>query len=593
MNEIITSRIERLRQAMKQTGLSAYLINGCDPHLGEYVPARWKSREFISGFTGSYGWLAITLDEAVFWTDSRYYLQALTQLEGTGIEMMKARLPETIFIGDWVANKLQQGEKIGFDGTCFSVSECKLLEHSFVEKNLKINYHIDLLDEIWDERPSYPQGKVLLHPLEWAGVSRKQKFDVISSELKNRGVGMTIISALDDLCWTFNIRGTDVDYNPVIMAYGIIGDEISKLFIDYRKLSQTIMEELISEGVEIYPYSNFYSSVKDLEGQDILIDPDRTSFTVMKQLERKNNLVFDQSIPALLKSRKNENEINGLKKAMISDGLTLLEFHLWLEKNLGKKKITEYDILLKINKFRSQISGYRGESFYPVVGYNDHGAIVHFNVTPETANKLSPNGILLIDSGGQYEFGTTDITRTIALGEVTDQIKKDFTLVLKGMIALSTIRFPKGTCGCHLDVLARQSLWQHSMNYGHGTGHGIGSFLNVHEGPGSIRQDFNNQPICPGNIFSNEPGIYREGKYGIRIENLLLCVEDITNEFGEFYRFETLTLYPIDTLLIEKSLMVQAEIDWINSYHKTVFEMLRIQTSPDQFKLLERLTHPI
>jgi Xaa-Pro aminopeptidase len=593
MNEIITSRIEKLRQAMRQNGLSAYLINGCDPHLGEYVPARWKSRDFISGFTGSYGWLAITLNEAVLWTDSRYYLQAATQLEGTGIEMFKARLPETIFIGDWVAGKLQPGQSIGFDGTCYSISEFKMLKHSFAEKKFKIEYQFDLLNEIRNDRPTTPSGKAFLQPLEWAGISRREKFNLISTEIEKKGTGLTIISALDDLCWTFNIRGADVDYNPVVLGYGIIGEGIARLFIEYRKLSQSDSEELVNDGVEIYPYSSFYSYLKDLEGHDILIDPDRTNIAVMKQLERKNHLVYGQSIPALFKSRKNENEINGMKKAMISDGLALLDFQLWLENNLGKKKITEYDILSNINKFRSQMSGFRGDSFYPVVGYNDHGAIVHYNVSTESAYILSKSGILLVDSGGQYEYGTTDITRTIALGEVTNQIKTDFTLVLKGMIALSNIRFPKGTCGCHLDVLARQSLWQNGLNYGHGTGHGVGSHLNVHEGPGSIRQDFNHQPICPGNIFSNEPGIYREGKYGIRTENLLLCIEDTTNEFGEFYRFETLTLYPIDTSLIEKSLMVQTEIDWINYYHFTVLNALSPLASTDQLILLKRLTQPI
>jgi Xaa-Pro aminopeptidase len=593
MNEMIKSRIEKLRQVMKQNGLSAYLINGSDPHIGEYVPDRWKSRDFISGFTGSYGWLAITHDEAVLWTDSRYYLQAGIQLEGTGIVMLKARLPETIFVGDWVSIRLQPGQKVGFDGSCYSISECNLLENSFASKGLKIEYRFDLLDEIWNDRPAKPSGKAFLHPLEWAGVSRKEKFNIISSELEKCGAEMTIISTLDDLCWTFNIRGSDVNFNPVVLGYGIIGEGIAKLFVDFSKFSNDDWQELVDDGVDIYPYSSFFNFLCDLKKQDILIDPDRTSYTIMKQLEKKNHLIYGMSIPNLLKSRKNENEIKGIKKAMVSDGLALLNFQLWLEKALGKKKITEYDILQKLSKCRAQMPGSKGDSFYSIVGYKDHGAIVHLHVNREEANVLQKKGVLLFDSGGQYESGTTDITRTIMLGEVSEQTKIDFTIVLKGMIALSNIRFPKGTIGCHLDVLARRAMWMNHMNYGHGTSHGVGAYLNVHEGPQSIRLDLNNQPISLGNVISNEPAFYREGLYGLRTENVMYCLEDTINEFGEFYRFETLTLFPVDTRLIEKSLLDQDEIDWINHYHQKVFDSLNPFTSTDQLNLLTRLTKNI
>jgi Xaa-Pro aminopeptidase len=593
MNKIIASRIEKLRQVMRQNGLSAYLINGCDPHLSEYVPARWKTRDFISGFTGSYGWLSITLNEVAIWTDSRYCLQAGIQLKGTGIKIFKARLPETIFVGDWVAKKLQPGQTVGFDGSCYSISECKMFEHSFASKKIKIEFQFDLLDEIWDNRPANPSGKAILHPLEYAGVSRKEKFDIISNELEKKRAGITIISALDDLCWTFNIRGSDVEFNPVVLGYGIIGEEITKLFIDFRKLSQSDWQELINDGVEIYPYSNFFSYLRVLKEQNILIDPDRTSFSVMKLLERKNNLVYGLSIPTLLKSRKNESEIKGMKKAMISDGLALLNFQLWLEKTMGNEVITEYDIAMKLTECRSIMPGYKGDSFFPIIGYKDHGAIVHYHVTPETANILSKEGVLLFDSGGQYEYGTTDITRTIMLGHVSEQTKIDFTIVLKGMIALSDILFPKGTIGCHLDVLARRAMWMNHMNYGHGTAHGVGAYMNVHEGPQSIRLDLNNQPISLGNVMSNEPAFYREGLYGIRTENVMYCVEDTTNEFGEFQRFETLTLYPIDTCLIEKSMLEQEEIDWINQYHQTVLDILSPFSSQEQLTLLVRLTQPI
>jgi len=593
MNEKITERISHLRELMQEKGFSAYLINGCDPHLGEYIPSHWETREFISGFTGSYGWLAITLDEAALWTDSRYYLQASMELEGTGIQMLKARLPETIYVGDWVAQRLQPGQKVGLDGTCYSINECWLLKNSFAPKKITIEYRYDLLDEIWDNRPEIPKGKAFLHPIQWAGVSRKEKFKIIDSELKKLGADLTIITALDDLCWTFNIRGTDVQFNPVVLGYGIIGDGFVRLFTDSRKFSEKDIQELMNDGVEIYPYEIFFKYILGISNQKILIDPDRTSFSTNKHIENRNELIYSLSIPNLLKSMKNESELNGFKKAMVSDGLALLNFQLWLEKNIGKEKITEYDILKKLTNFRLQMPGFRGDSFYAIVGYKDHGAIVHLHVKEDEANELKNEGVLLIDSGGQYEYGTTDITRTFVLGEVSQQTKVDFTIVLKGMIALSDIRFPKGTIGCHLDVLAKMYQWKNHMNYGHGTCHGIGAYLNVHEGPQSIRLDLNNQPICLGNVMSNEPAFYREGLYGLRTENMMVCVEDEVSEFGEFYRWETLTMYPIDSRLIEKTLLDPAEINWINQYHQTIFDTLSPMASPRQLELLTRLTQPL
>jgi Xaa-Pro aminopeptidase len=594
MNEQIVKRIERLREAMTDKGIDAYLINGCDPHLGEYVPARWETREFISGFTGSYGWLAITHEEAVLWTDSRYYLQASNELEGTGIQMLKARLPETIYIGDWVAERLQRGQTVGFDGTCYSIAECKLLERSFIAKELEIEYRFDLLDEIWIDRPPIPSSKIFLHPVEWAGVSRADKFGKIAKELATIGADITIITALDDLCWTFNIRGSDIDFCPVAVGYAIINSEgNASLFVNFNKISENIYNELIKEGILIYQYNSFYNHTSIIKNQKVLIDPDRTNYAVLNRLQRKNKVVFGISIPALLKSRKNKIEVEGMKMASVSDGLALLNFQLWLEKNVGKKRITEFDVLRKLTAFRSQMPGSRGDSFYSIVGYKDHGAIVHLHVKEEEANVLKKDGVLLVDSGGQYDYGTTDITRTFVLGDVSEQTKIDFTLVLKGMIALSDIRFPKGTIGCHLDILARRAMWMNHMNYGHGTGHGVGACLMVHEGPQSIRLDLNNQPISLGNVMSNEPAFYREGLYGLRTENMMVCVEDAITEYGEFYRFETLTMFPIDTRLIERSLLEKWEIGWINNYHKTVYETLSPLTTPEQLELLVRLTQSI
>ena len=593
MNELIVSRIEKLRQLMKQNGLSAYLINGSDPHLGEYVPDRWKSREYISGFSGSYGWLAITLNHAALWTDSRYYLQAGMQLEGTGIEMLKARLADTPFIGNWVAERIGQGESVGFDGSCYPASEVRMIEKSFLAKNIRIECQTDLLNNVWNDRPGIPAKQAFLHAVKWAGKSRKEKISIISDETQKYGAGMTVISALDDLCWTFNIRGADVAYNPVVLGYGIVEDGKAMLFVQPGKFSSGDQEELEADGIEIMPYDSFFSYISTLAGHSIVVDPDHTSYLILKILKKSNHLVERISIPNLLKSRKNAIEIEGMKKAMQADGIALLGFQNWLENALGKEKITEYTIAEKLTEYRAKVPGYRGDSFHPIIGYKDHGAIVHYHVSPEDANELAPEGVLLFDSGGQYDFGTTDITRTIMLGEISEQTKIDFTIVLKGMIALSNIRFPKGTIGCHLDVLAKRALWMSYMNYGHGTSHGVGAYLNVHEGPVSIRPDLNNQPVCVGNVLSNEPAFYREGLYGLRTENVMVCTPDVTNEYGEFLRFETLTLYPIDTRLIEKSLLDQEEINWINDYHRKVAEELASVIDEGFKPLLERLTKPI
>jgi Xaa-Pro aminopeptidase len=593
MKQEIKSRIEKLRNLMRKDGLSAYLINGSDPHMSEYVPVRWQTREFISGFSGSYGWLVITLEKAVLWTDSRYYLQASQQLEGTNIEMFKARDEDTLTLDRWIGAELKSGETLGFDGACYSTAEVTKLEKFLLAKGIQINVESDLLEKVWADRPSLPENKAFLHPVKWAGESRSDKFLRIMKALERRDADLMVLSALDDIGWTFNLRGADVDCNPVALAFGLVGKNGVQLFIDPQKLDASAKEELMDDGVVLKPYDQFYEALKPIQGKTIFVDPVRTNCLITALLKEQNMLVEGLSIPTLFKSLKNEAEIVGMKKAHITDGMALLSFQLWLEETLEEESITEYDIAQKVTEYRAQKVGYIGDSFYPIVGYQEHGAIVHYHVTPESASEIKPEGIVLIDSGGQYEFGTTDITRTFALGPVSEATKRDYTLVLKGMIRLSRIKFPKGTCGCHLDVLARAALWNENLNYGHGTGHGVGAFMNVHEGPGSIRPDLNDQQIRPGNIFSNEPGMYREGEYGIRIENLVLCVDDVSNEFGEFYRFETLTRYPIDTRLIEVSLLDEEEKAWLNAYHQQVFSALSPFTNSDQFKLLKRLTQAI
>jgi Xaa-Pro aminopeptidase len=592
MNKI-KGRIEALRKAMKENSLQAYLINGSDPHMSEYVPAHWQSRPFMSGFTGSFGYMAVTMDKAALWTDSRYYLQADEELKDTGIEMMKAREPGAVTLEQWVAGELQPGSTVGFDGTCYSLAEAESFEGFFSKNDLQVQSGVDLLAGIWKNRPGMPDSKAFLHPTQWAGLSRTEKFAVLNGELEKAGADLMVLSALDDIGWTFNIRGADVECNPVVLSFALVGQNTAKLFVGKSKFDDKDLAEIKNDGVEVLPYESFYSKLKSIHGKTVMIDPARTNYHIFNILNDNNEIKRQLSVPALLKSCKNNAELSGMKKAHIADGLALLNFQLWLEEKLGKETVTEYDVAMKLEAFRAEQEGYVGTSFFPIVGYLNHGAIVHFRVSPETANELKPEGILLFDSGGQYEYGTTDITRTISLGPVNYKMKRDFTQVLKGMINLGSVKFPKGTRGCHLDVLARAALWNDQKNYGHGTGHGVGAFMNVHEGPASIRPDLNDQPLRVGNIFSDEPGIYRAGEYGIRIENLVNVVEDVENEFGTFFKFETLTKFPICTKLIDTTLLTDDEINWINDYHKDVLNSLSPFANEKQLKLLKRLTMPI
>ncbi len=593
MSISVVENLKKLREAMMQNGIDGYLINGSDPHLSEYMPEHWQSREFISGFSGSYGYLAFTQEEAVLWTDSRYFLQAEEQLKDTGIKMLKARLPESITPESWLAERMKYGDTVAMDASCYPISEIKSLEKLLVPEGVAIKYNVDLLEDIWDDRPDLPMNALSDYPIENAGVSRVDKIKIIKQELAAQKCNATVVTSLDDIAWTFNIRGSDVECNPVVLAYGLITPDKVTLFVDAVKLDDEIQQNIIADGIEIQNYDQFYEVLKSLKNLEILIDQVRTNALIEQLLRDNNQLSYGVSVPNLLKATKNSTEVKGFRQAMLSDGLALLDFQLWLEKELDKRDVSEFEIAEKLEYFRSKQKGYIGISFFPIVGYKDHGAIVHFHVTPESANMVSKDGVLLFDSGGQYEMGTTDITRTIRLGTVSKQTKIDFTLVLKGMIALSKVKFMKGAVGCHLDILARHALWQKGLNYGHGTGHGVGARLNVHEGPMAIRQDLLDVLIQPGMVLSNEPGLYRENEYGIRTENIILCVEQETTEFGTFYGFESLTLYPIDTTLIDIDLLADEEIDWINDYHQLVKVKLGVLATAEQFELLDRLTQAI
>jgi Xaa-Pro aminopeptidase len=575
VKELIRNRIGDLRANMQEKGLSAYVIFGTDPHMSEYLPERWQTRAFIAGFTGSAGMVVVSLDKAALWTDSRYFLQAEEQLAGTGIDLVKMRTPGHPEPDQWIRMNLQKGAVAGIDEWSVSISQFAAMQSSLSASGITLKETGDLLDEIWTDRPALPDSPVFEHELKYACTSLNEKIEVIGTELKKGNADMQIITALDDLAWTFNLRGTDVECNPVFMSYAIVSAKETTLFVNPQKISTELKTKLESEGIQIKGYEEITVALQQLPAYSrILIDRDRTNQAILKNIPEQCLVVEGLSIPCRLKAIKSQGEINHIRQAMRKDGVALLEFLYWIENNLGRIPVTEYTVAEKLNELRAKQAGFKGISFYPIVGYKEHGAIVHFHVAEDNALPIEKDGFLLFDSGGQYLDGTTDTTRTIALGELTARQKSDFTITLKGMISLTNAKFPVNTRGYHLDILARKDMWQHGMNYGHGTGHGVGYFLNVHEGPMSIRQEFNDRVIEAGMVMSNEPAFYRLGEYGLRTENMMVCVQDESTEFGDFLRFDTLTLCPIDVKAIEKSLLNPEEIEWLSNYHQWVYDEL-------------------
>ncbi|MDP2335458.1 MAG: aminopeptidase P family protein [Bacteroidota bacterium] len=594
MKELIKKRISDLRVKMQETGLDAYIIFGTDPHLSEYLPEHWETRSYLSGFTGSAGIVIVSHEKAALWTDSRYFLQAEEQLTGTDIELVKLRIPGHPEPAEWLKMNLRQGANIGTDEWCISVSQFRTMQKNLNPSGIILKESGDLLNQIWFDRPDLPDFPVYEHELRFACTDRKEKIGTICDELEKSGANMQIITALDDLAWTFNLRGSDVECNPVFMAYACVSRDKTILFIAGQKLSPEMKNKLKTEGIQIKAYCDLISFLQELPNTArILVDPERTSQAILKNIPERCQIVEGMSVPCRLKAIKSEAEISNIRQAMRKDGVAMLEFLFWLEKSLGQIPVTEYTVVEKLIEFRAKQPESKGISFYPIVGYKEHGAIVHFHVSEENALTIEKDGFLLFDSGGQYSDGTTDITRTIALSELTTRQKTDFTLVLKGMISLTLAKFPVNTRGYHLDILARKDLWKHGLNYGHGTGHGVGYFLNVHEGPMSIRQELNDQPIEAGMVISNEPALYRLGEYGLRTENLIVCMKDESTEYGNFLSFDTLTLCPIDTKSIDKNLLNPEEIQWLNDYHIRVFEELAPLVKDELKVFLKELTTAI
>lgn len=588
MNTTIQERIRALRAWMKQAGVEAFVIPSTDPHLSEYVAPHWQSREWISGFTGSAGTVVVTREKAGLWTDSRYFLQAASQLEGTGIDLYKEMLPETPSIPAFLCAELQEGQTVGIDGTVFSTEAARSLKEELAAARIAVKSLPDLMDDIWTDRPPLPQAPAFIHELKYAGRTCAQKLEAVRAEMRRAGAQCLLLSALDEIAWTLNLRGSDVHCNPVVVSYLLIGEQEACYFIEPQKLTSSVRAYLEENGVACLPYADILAHLQELPAGSLMLEPGKTNYAVRSAIPQQCRVIEAASPVALLKAVRNEQEIAGLRQAMQRDGVALVKFLKWLEEAVPQDHETEISIDRKLHELRAAQPLYMGESFDTIAGYGAHAAIVHYEATPETDIPLEPRGFLLLDSGAQYLDGTTDITRTIALGPLTEEEKTDYTLILKGHIDLAMAVFPEGTRGAQLDVLARMPIWQHRMNFLHGTGHGVGHFLNVHEGPQSIRMNENPVTLHVGMLTSNEPGVYKAGSHGIRTENLVLTVPAGEGLFGRYLKFETVTLCPICTRGIVRELLTPAEIDWLNQYHRRVYEQLSPSLDEDERLWLEK-----
>lgn len=580
MKQTVKERIHALRMTFLPNYVSAFIIPSTDPHLSEYVAPHWKSREWISGFTGSAGTVVVLRDKAGLWTDSRYFLQAAEQLEGSGITLYKEMLPETPSMTDFLCQNLKPGEPVSIDGRMFSVEQVEQMKKELIERNHQVDLLGDLLSSIWSDRPAMPDAPAFVYEMKYAGKSCGEKVAAIRSELKKKGIHALFLSALDEIAWTLNLRGSDVHCNPVIVSYLLITQDEVVYFISPEKVTPEVDAYLKGQSVSLRNYDDVETYLKTFAGKNLLIDPKKTNYAIYAAIHPQCVVIRGESPVALLKAIRNEQEIAGIHAAMQRDGVALVKFLKWLEESVSSGKETELSIDQKLHEFRVAQPLYMGESFDTIAGYKEHGAIVHYSATPESNATLRSEGFLLLDSGAQYLDGTTDITRTIALGKLTEEEKTDYTLILKGHIALAMAKFPVGTRGAQLDVLAHLPLWKHGMNFLHGTGHGVGHFLSVHEGPQSIRMNENPVVLQPGMVTSNEPGVYKAGSHGIRTENLTLVCKDQEGMYGEYLKFETITLCPICKKGIIKELLTTEEVDWLNNYHQTVYEKL----SPDLSK---------
>lgn len=564
-------KLAAIRGLMKEQGIDGYIIPSSDPHISEYLPERYKCIAWASGFTGSAGTLAITQDFAGLWTDSRYFVQANEQLAGTGFELVKLKVQGSAEYADWMAEKLPAGATVAFDGNLASLQVAQAVQQTLEPLGLRVNGQADLLSPLWTDRPSLPLAPAYLLEEEITGQSTASKLEAVRKALQKNRAEYHLVSSLDDLAWLFNVRGQDVPCNPVVLGFALISGSKATMFIEPSKLNEAAVSSLAQSAVEVCRYEDLFSAIDSLADTTILIDPKRTCFAVYDRIPDTVKIIEKLNPSTVLKAIKNNTEIAHTRQTMINDGVAMTKFLKWLEENVASGTLTELSIADKLRGFRAAQEGFVDVSFNTIAGYLEHGALPHYSATEKSSSTLATKGLLLVDSGGQYKTGTTDITRVISLGQITQEEKEDYTIVLKGTIEGSQAIFPVGTRGYQIDAITRRPIWQTLRNYGHGTGHGVGFFLNVHEGPQTFNPSNIDVAVDPGTITSIEPGLYRVGKHGIRIENLVLTKSLESSEFGDFLNFETLTCCYIATDLIEKSLLDQSHIDWLNQYNQWVY----------------------
>ncbi|MBQ4571377.1 MAG: aminopeptidase P family protein [Bacilli bacterium] len=593
MKTDIINNLNNLRKLMKENKIDAYIVPTNDFHGSEYVGDYFKVRSFISGFTGSAGTVVVTLDEAGLWTDGRYFLQAEDELDGTTIDLYKSLEPSVPTIFEFLDKKLDKDCTIGFDGKLVSIDFVEQLKASLSSKNINIFYQHDLIDQIWDNRPSISKEKAFELSLEYTGISRVDKFNKIKEHLVSLKADLLLLTSLDDIAWLFNLRGNDVACNPVLLSYAVVGKDYIKLYVNDGVLDKELIKKLNNDGVIVLPYNDIYNDVKLFNNDVVVYQKNKVNYALVSLINAKK-VINEVNYTTILKAEKNDIEVKNAYTAHLKDGVAVTKFIYWLKSNVGKIYIDEITASEKLEEFRKEQESFMGISFETICGYKEHGAIIHYSATPLSKIEVLPKSFLLVDSGGQYLEGTTDITRTISLGELNDKEKLYYTLVLKGHLDLSNAIFRNGTTGAQLDILARKHLYAHGLNYNHGTGHGVGSFLNVHEGPQNISPTPRaSYPFKEGMITSNEPGIYLPGEFGIRIENLVVCKKYIENDFGKFLCFDDLTLVPYDIEAIDKTILSDEDIANIHAYHERVFEALKDYLTIDEKNWLYNIKEAI
>ncbi len=593
----VPERISALRSLMEEKGYDVYLVPTDDSHQSEYVGEYFKARAFITGFTGSAGTAVITKTDAGLWTDGRYFIQAAAQLEGSGITLFKAGQPDVPTIEAYITDVIPEGGTLGFDGRVVAMGQGQALKAALAAKNARIDYSEDLIDRIWEDRPALSTKPAFALSVEYTGESTADKLSRIREAMKKEGADVHILAALDDICWTTNLRGNDIEYFPLLLSYAVITMDDMKLYVDETKLTAEMKESLAKDGISIHPYNAVYEDIKGLSAKDgVLVDPSRLNYALYNNIPKEAKVIEQMNPEVLMKAMKNDTELKNIVNAHIKDGTAVTRFMCWLKKNIGKTEITEISAAKKLDSFRREQEGYLWQSFEPICGSGEHGAIVHYAATPETNVPVTTNGLFLTDTGGGYMEGSTDITRTFAFGELTDRMKEDFTTVLLCNLHLARAVFPHGISGFNLDAMARTPAWERGMDYNHGTGHGVGYLMNIHEAPAGFRcavREKERNILEPGMVITNEPGIYIEGSHGIRIENEMIVRKGPKTEYGQFLYFEPITYVPIDLDAVDPDMMKQEDKDQLNAYHEKVYELISPHLNDEEKEWLKEYTRAI